>query len=120
MKYRQTDSPPGASAKASFRTSTAYRIEKDPRLPSRKKGARGSRRQVLRAALDADHGQSVVRRIEQGFPGPRHDLAAIDRRVHHATIVEINIESSQAHRALAKTRRPGRPPSHATPETLAD
>ncbi|MCP1838692.1 hypothetical protein ACVIHI_008383 [Bradyrhizobium sp. USDA 4524] len=44
MKYRQTDTPPVAAAKASFSTSTAYRIEKDPRLPSRKKGARGSRR----------------------------------------------------------------------------
>ena len=44
MKYRQTDSPPVAAAKASFNASTAYRIEKDPRLPSRKKGARGSRR----------------------------------------------------------------------------
>ncbi|NLS74764.1 IS21 family transposase, partial [Bradyrhizobium brasilense] len=41
MKYRQTDTPPAAAAKASFSTSTAYRIEKDPRLPSQKKGARG-------------------------------------------------------------------------------
>ncbi|SDG00489.1 hypothetical protein SAMN05216337_11021, partial [Bradyrhizobium brasilense] len=30
MKYRQTDTPPVAAAKASFSTSTAYRIEKDP------------------------------------------------------------------------------------------
>jgi transposase InsO family protein len=44
MKYRQTDTPPVAAAKASFSPSTAYRIEKDPRLPSRKKGARGRRR----------------------------------------------------------------------------
>ncbi|MGY4474451.1 hypothetical protein ACVILL_001865 [Bradyrhizobium sp. USDA 3364] len=44
MKYRQTDSPPGAAAKASFSPSTAYRIEKDPRLPSQKKGERGRRR----------------------------------------------------------------------------
>lgn len=44
MKYRQTDNPPVAAAKASFSTSPAYRMEKDPRLPSRKKGARGSRR----------------------------------------------------------------------------
>jgi len=44
MKYRQTDTPPVAAAKASFSTSTAYRIEQDFRLPSRKKGARGSRR----------------------------------------------------------------------------
>ena len=44
MKYRQTDTLPVAAAKASFSTSTAYRMEKDPRLPSRKKGVRGSRR----------------------------------------------------------------------------
>lgn len=43
MKYRQTDSPPVAAAKASFSTSTAYRIEKNPRLPSQK-GGRGRRR----------------------------------------------------------------------------
>ena len=44
MKYRQTDTPPVAAAKASFSASTAYRIENDPRLPSQKKGARGRRR----------------------------------------------------------------------------
>jgi predicted DNA-binding transcriptional regulator AlpA len=41
MKYRQIDTPPVAAAKASFSTSTAYRLEKDRRLPSQKKGARG-------------------------------------------------------------------------------
>jgi hypothetical protein len=40
MKYRQTDTLPVAAAKASF-ASTAYRLEKDRRLPSQKKGARG-------------------------------------------------------------------------------
>lgn len=44
MKYHQTDTPPVAAAKASFSTSTAYRCEKDRRLPSQKKGARGRRR----------------------------------------------------------------------------
>jgi hypothetical protein len=44
MKYRQTDSPPVAAAKASFSTSTAYRFEKDRKLPSQKKGGRGRRR----------------------------------------------------------------------------
>ncbi len=44
MKYRQTDSPPVAAAKASFSTSTAYRIEQDRRLPSQKKAPRGRRR----------------------------------------------------------------------------
>jgi len=44
MKYRQSDTPPVAAAKASFSTSTAYRFEKDRRLPSQKEGARGRRR----------------------------------------------------------------------------
>lgn len=44
MKYRQTDSPPVAAAKASFSTSTAYRIERDPRFPSQRKAPRGRRR----------------------------------------------------------------------------
>lgn len=44
MKYRQTDTPPVAAARASFSTSTAYRFDKDRRLPSQKKGARGRRR----------------------------------------------------------------------------
>ena len=44
MKFRQTDTPAVAAAKASFSTATAYRIERDPRLPSQKKGARGRRR----------------------------------------------------------------------------
>ncbi len=44
MKFRQTDTPPVAAAKASFSASTAYRIENDPRLPSHKKAPRGRRR----------------------------------------------------------------------------
>ncbi len=44
MKHRQTNSPPVAAAKASFSTSTAYRFDKDRRLPSQKKGARSRRR----------------------------------------------------------------------------
>ena len=44
MKFRQTDTPSVAAAKASFSTSTAYRSEKDPRLPSQKKRPRERRR----------------------------------------------------------------------------
>lgn len=44
MKFRQTDMPAVAAAKASFSTSTAYRFEKDPRLPSQKKARRERRR----------------------------------------------------------------------------
>jgi hypothetical protein len=44
MKFRQTDTPPIAAAKASFSSSTAYRLEKDPRLPSMRKVVRQRRR----------------------------------------------------------------------------
>jgi hypothetical protein len=44
MSYRQTLSPEAAAAKAGFSTSTAYRIEADPRLPSQKAVPRGRRR----------------------------------------------------------------------------
>ena len=44
MKFRQTNTIPIAAAKAGFSPSTAYRIEKDPRLPSQKKAPRGRRR----------------------------------------------------------------------------
>ena len=44
MKFRQADTPPVAAAKASFSTSTAYRFEKDPRLPSQKKERRDESR----------------------------------------------------------------------------
>jgi hypothetical protein len=44
MKFRHTDIPPVAAAKASFSTSTAYRLERDPRLPSQKMAPRGRRR----------------------------------------------------------------------------
>jgi transposase InsO family protein len=44
MKFRQTDSPSVAAAKASFSTATAYRFEHDHRLPSHKQRVRGRRR----------------------------------------------------------------------------
>jgi hypothetical protein len=44
MSYRQTRSPEAAAAKARFSTTTAYRIESDPRLPSDKRAPRGRRR----------------------------------------------------------------------------
>jgi hypothetical protein len=46
-------------------------------------------------------------------------LAAIDRLVHHATIVEMNVESYRRRTALERKRGPGRPPSHATAKTIA-
>jgi hypothetical protein len=44
MKFRQSDTLLVAAAKASFSSSTAYRLAKDSRLPSQKKQVRGRRR----------------------------------------------------------------------------
>jgi hypothetical protein len=44
MKFRQTETPIVAAAKAGFSTSTAYRFEQDRRLPSHKQAPRGRRR----------------------------------------------------------------------------
>ncbi len=55
MKFRQTDTPLIAAARARFSQSTGYRIEKDPRLPSQKKAPRESRRpDPLIAVWDAE------------------------------------------------------------------
>ena len=47
------------------------------------------------------------------FPDPAMTLAAVDRLVHHATILEMNVESYRRRQA-AKRAGPGRPPSYAT------
>ena len=44
MKFRQTEPVAVAAAKASISAATAYRIERDPRLPSAKKERRERRR----------------------------------------------------------------------------
>lgn len=44
MKFRKTDNVAVSAAKASISTATAYRIEKDPRLPSQKTAPRKRRR----------------------------------------------------------------------------
>src|SRR5260370_10172367 len=44
MSFRQTETASVAASKAGFAASTAYRLERDPRLPSQKKGLRGRRR----------------------------------------------------------------------------
>ena len=54
------------------------------------------------------------------FPDPAMTLAAIDRLVHHSTIIEMNVESYRRRTALERKRGPGRPSSHATPKTIAD
>jgi hypothetical protein len=41
-------------------------------------------------------------------------LAAIDRLVHHATILEMNVDSYRRREAIDKARGAGRPPAKAT------
>ena len=48
------------------------------------------------------------------FPDQAMTLAAIDRLVHHSTILEMNVESYRRREALDRKRGRGRPPSHAT------
>jgi hypothetical protein len=67
MKFRQTEMPPVAAAKASFSTSTAYRFEKDPRLPSQKK----ARRERRRADPLADIFAAEIVPMLQAAPGVR-------------------------------------------------
>jgi hypothetical protein len=48
------------------------------------------------------------------FPDPAMTLAAIDRLVHHATILEMNVDSYRRKEAIDKVRVVGRPPTRAT------
>jgi len=54
------------------------------------------------------------------FPDPAMTLAAVDRLVHHATILELNVESYRRRAALERQRGPGRQPSRATTKTTPD
>src|ERR1700692_3201307 len=47
------------------------------------------------------------------FPDQAMTLAAIDRLVHHATILEMNVESYRRREALDRKRARGRPPTPA-------
>jgi len=48
------------------------------------------------------------------FPDETMTLAAIDRLVHHSTILEMNVESYRRRAALERKRGSGRPPAQAT------
>jgi len=52
------------------------------------------------------------------FPDQAMTLAAIDRLVHQAPILEMNVESYRRKVALDRKRGPGRPPVHTTPNEL--
>jgi len=64
--------------------------------------------------LIADRSQSALRRVGQGVPRPGHDLATIDRLMHYATILDMNVESYRRGAALNRKRGPGWPPAYAT------
>jgi DNA replication protein DnaC len=53
------------------------------------------------------------------FPDPAMTIAAVDRLVHHANIFEMNVESFRRRAAIEQKRGPGRPPTKATPKTVA-
>jgi DNA replication protein DnaC len=53
------------------------------------------------------------------FPDPAMTLAAVDRLVHHATILEMNVESYRRRAAVEQKRKRGRPASYATPVNTA-
>ena len=48
------------------------------------------------------------------FPDQAMTLAAVDRLVHHATILEMNVESYRRRTAIERKRGPGRPAARAT------
>jgi DNA replication protein DnaC len=48
------------------------------------------------------------------FPDQAMTLAAIDRLVHHATILEMNVESYRRREAIDQKRGRGRPAAYAT------
>jgi DNA replication protein DnaC len=54
------------------------------------------------------------------FPDQAMTLAAVDRLVHHATILEMNVESYRMREALERKRGPGRPASRATVKSSAE
>ena len=55
------------------------------------------------------------------FPNETTAVAAVDRLVHHATILEMNVESYRRRAALDRgKRKPGRPASFATEKNTRD
>ena len=65
----------------------------------------------------------IAARYEQWgkiFPDQAMTLAAIDRLVHHSTILEMNVESYRRREALDRKRSRGRPPAHATTKKTSE
>jgi DNA replication protein DnaC len=53
------------------------------------------------------------------FPDPAMTLAAIDRLVHHSTVLEMNVESYRRRTAIEQKRGRGRPAAHATAKSTS-
>ncbi len=55
------------------------------------------------------------------FPDPAMTVAAVDRFIHHAVIVEMNVDSYQRREAKAsRAKGPGRPATRATKKNTGD
>ncbi len=50
------------------------------------------------------------------FPDQAMTLAAVDRLVHHATILEMNVESYRRRTAIERKKAPGGPTTHQSPK----
>ena len=84
MKFRQTDAPPVAAAKAAFSEATAYRFEADPRPPSQKLQTRDRRRpDPLAHIFDAE----VVPMLDAS-PGLRAVAIFEEMQRRHPTLPE--------------------------------
>ena len=57
---------------------------------------------------------------ERIFKNPMTTAAAIDRLVHHATILEMNVESYRRRTAIERKRGRGRPAKKATIKSSSD
>ena len=80
MRFRQTDVPTRASAKAGFSPSSGYRIEQDPRLPSQKQVKRSRRRPDPLAAV----WDSEIVPMLQAAPGLRAIAVFEEMRRRHS------------------------------------
>jgi hypothetical protein len=84
MKNRHTNTPAVAAAKAGFSTSTAYRIEQDPRPPSQKISPRGRRRPDPLAGI----WDSEVVPMLKAAPGLRSIAVFAEMRRRHPDLSE--------------------------------
>jgi hypothetical protein len=56
----------------------------------------------LRAPQPAHHGKPAIRQLGWDLPGQGYDVAAIDRLVHHAVILEMNADSYRRNAAITR------------------